>query len=118
MSDEICLNGLTVRGRHGVLEQERRDGQDFIVDVRLQVDTRPAATSDALVDTVDYGQLAQRLAAVVSGRPLALIETLAQRLADVCLEDRRVTRAEVTVRKPQAPIRLAFGDVAVTVVRP
>jgi dihydroneopterin aldolase len=118
MSDQIRLNGLTVRGRHGVLEQERRDGQTFVIDVRLQVDTRSAAVSDALVDTVDYGQLAQRLAAVVSGPPMALIETLAERLAEVCLEDDRVTRAEVTVHKPQAPIPLVFGDVAVTIVRP
>ncbi len=118
MSDEIRLSGLTVRGRHGVLEHERRDGQDFTIDVRLHVDTRSAAASDALVDTVDYGQLAQRLAAVVSGPPVALIETLAQRLAVACLADERVARAEVTVHKPQAPIPLVFGDVAVTIVRP
>jgi dihydroneopterin aldolase len=118
MSDQIALTGLTVRGFHGVLPEERRDGQDFVVDVVLDVDTRMAAQSDDLADTVDYGVLADRLAAVVAGDPVDLIETLASRLADVCLQDPRVISARVTVRKPQAPIAHPFTDVAVTVVRP
>ena len=118
MSDRIRLTGLTVRGFHGVLPQERREGQDFVVDVALSVDTRAAAVSDALEDTVDYGTLAARLAEVVAGEPVDLIETLASRLAAVCLEDRRVISAEVTVHKPSAPIPLEFTDVSVTVVRP
>lgn len=116
--DVIALTGLRVFGRHGVLPQERRDGQDFVVDVRLSVDTRSAAASDALEETVDYAVLADRLAAVVAGEPVNLIETLAARLAEVCLTDPRVVTAEVTVRKPGAPIPHAFADVAVTVVRP
>ena len=117
-TDRIALTGLRVRGHHGVLPEERRDGQDFLVDVVLHVDTRVAAASDALVDTVDYGTLATSLAAVVAGEPVDLIETLACRLADVCLSDPRVITTEVTVHKPSAPIPLAFADVAVTVVRP
>ena len=118
MSDVIRLTGLTVRGFHGVLPSEREQGQDFVVDVALSVDTRAAAASDALDDTVDYGTLASRLAEVVAGEPVDLIETLASRLAAVCLQDRRVISAEVTVHKPSAPIPLAFTDVSVTVVRP
>ena len=118
MSDAIRLTGLRVRGFHGVLPEERRVGQDFVVDVALALDLRPAAASDDVADTVHYGELAERLAAVVAGEPVDLIETLAERLAAVCLADRRVTRAEVTVHKPQAPIPVAFGDVSVTVVRP
>ena len=118
MSDAIRLTGLRVRGFHGVLPEERRDGQDFVVDVALRLDLRAAAASDDVADTVHYGELAERLAAVVAGDPVDLIETLAERLAAVCLEDRRVIRAEVTVHKPQAPIPLPFGDVSVTVVRP
>ena len=116
--DQISLTGLRVWGRHGVLPEERRDGQDFVVDVALTVDTRAAAASDDLADTVDYGGIADRLAAVVAGEPLNLIETLAARLADVCLQDDRVISVEVTVHKPAAPIPHAFSDVAVTVVRP
>lgn len=118
MSDRIALTGLRVRGFHGVLAQERRDGQDFIVDVILHLDLRAAGAYDALADTVDYGDLAQRLAAGVAGDPLDLIEALAERLAGLCMADPRVSRVEVTVHKPRAPIPLAFTDVAVTVVRP
>lgn len=118
MSDRIELKGLRVRGHHGVLEQERQEGQDFVIDVELTVDTRAAAASDALAATVDYGDLAQRIAAVVAGEPVNLIETLAARLAELCTEDPRVIRARVTVHKPSAPIPLPFADVSVTVERP
>ncbi len=117
-SDRIRLSGLRVRGHHGVLPAERRDGQDFVVDVALELDLRPAAASDDLAATVDYGGLAERLAAVVAGEPVDLLETLAGRLAEVCLQSPLVRRAEVTVHKPQAPIGVRFGDVSVTVVRP
>jgi 7,8-dihydroneopterin aldolase/epimerase/oxygenase len=115
--DTITLSGLRVRGFHGVFEHERRDGQDFVVDAVLELSTSAAAKSDDLVDTVDYGDLAQRLAAVVSGAPVNLLETLVARLAAECLADRRVDAATVTVHKPQAPIPLAFEDVAVTIRR-
>lgn len=118
MTDEIRLTGLAVRGRHGVLPAERELGQLFVVDVALRLDLRPAARSDDVVDTVHYGELAERLAAVVAGEPLDLLETLADRLAQVCLADPRVTSATVTVHKPAAPIALPFADVSVTVVRP
>ncbi len=117
MTDRIALTGLRVSGRHGVFEHERRDGQDFVVDAVLEVSTSAAAASDDLADTVDYGELAQRLAAVVAGEPVNLLETLVNRLADACLADPRVAAATVTVHKPQAPIPLAFDDVAVTVRR-
>ena len=112
--DRIALTGLRVRGHHGVLPEERRDGQDFLVDVVLRLDLRPAAASDDVADTVHYGELAERLAAIVAGEPVHLIETLADRLADACLADPRVAVATVTVHKPQAPIDLEFADVAVT----
>ena len=117
-ADRIALTGLRVRGFHGVLAQERVDGQDFLVDVVLHLDLAPAAASDAVVDTVHYGELAERLSAVVAGEPCDLVEALADRLAAVCLSYAAVQRAEVTVHKPSAPIPLAFADVSVTLVRP
>jgi len=117
VADRIALTGLRVRGYHGVFDFERRDGQDFVVDVELELDTARAAASDDLADTVHYGELAEGLAAVVAGDPVNLLETLAQRLADVCLADVRVHAATVTVHKPQAPIPLTFADVAVTIRR-
>jgi 7,8-dihydroneopterin aldolase/epimerase/oxygenase len=115
--DRITLTGLRVRGHHGVLPSERRDGQDFVVDAILELDTTPAATSDDVRDTVHYGELAGTLAAIVAGDPVDLIETLAARLASACLEDSRVEAVEITVHKPEAPIAQVFDDVAVTVRR-
>jgi dihydroneopterin aldolase len=117
MTDRIELTGLRVRGRHGVYEFERANGQDFVVDVTLELDVSGAAASDDVADTVHYGELADRLVAIVAGEPVALIETLADRLVVACLEDVRVGAATVTVHKPQAPIAHAFTDVAVTVRR-
>jgi dihydroneopterin aldolase len=116
-SDRIALTGLTVVGYHGVYPEERRDGQPFVVDAVLELNTAKAAASDDVQDTVHYGELAGKLAAVVSGEPVNLLERLVARLADVCLDDERVTAAEVTVHKPKAPIPLEFADVAVTVRR-
>ena len=118
MGDRIALTGLRVRGQHGVLAAERADGQDFVVDAVLELDLRPSGASDDLADTLDYGVLATQLAAVVAGEPVDLLETLATRLAQVCLADGRVVSVEVTVHKPSAPIDLSFTDVSVTVIRP
>jgi dihydroneopterin aldolase len=115
--DTISLTGLRARGYHGVYESERANGQDFVVDAVLELDLSGAAASDRVEDTVDYGALAGRLVAVVTGPPVNLIETLADRLAEVCLAYRRVAVATVTVHKPQAPIRHEFADVAATLRR-
>jgi len=117
-TDRISLLGLRASGRHGVLDHERRDGQEFVVDAVLWLDTRAAAAADDLSLTVDYGAVADRLAAVVSGEPVALIETLAGRLAAACLAaDRAVREVEITVHKPHAPVSVPFRDVTVTIRR-
>ena len=117
MSDRIELRGLRVRGHHGVFEHERRDGQDFVVDLIVWLDLRAAAASDDLADTVDYGALAARAAAIVGGEPCDLVEAVAGRIADDVLSNGRVRAVEVTLHKPQAPIPLEFADVAVVVHR-
>lgn len=115
--DEIQLTGLTVFGRHGVFDHERENGQEFVIDLRLHLALAGAAASDDVTDTVHYGELAEKVAAVVGGEPVNLIETLAQRIADVTLEDERVQQVAVTVHKPHAPIALSFSDVSVTILR-
>jgi dihydroneopterin aldolase len=117
MSDTITLTGLRVRGRHGVYDFERQQGQEFLVDAIIEFDAVQSAATDDVTDTVDYGELAERLVAVVAGEPVNLIETLAGRLVDACLVDPLVQAATVTVHKPQAPIPFKFADVAVTVRR-
>jgi dihydroneopterin aldolase len=117
MADRIELRGLKVRGNHGVFDHERRDGQDFVVDITLWIDLAAAADSDDLRDTFDYGTLAQRAAAIVAGTPRNLIETVAAEIAEDAMADLRVHAVEVTVHKPQAPIPLDFADVAVVARR-
>lgn len=115
--DRITLTGLRARGHHGVYDFERAQGQDFVVDVVLELDLSRAAASDDVTDTVHYGELAERLVKIVEGEPVNLIETLADRLVAACLCDDRVSTATVTVHKPQAPIPHEFADVAVTLSR-
>jgi dihydroneopterin aldolase len=115
--DRVELRGLRARGRHGVLAHETALGQVFVVDLTLHLDTRPAAESDDLEQTVDYGAMAVAVHAVVTGEPVALIETLAQRIADVALGPERVRAVDVSIHKPEAPITVPFDDVVVTVHR-
>src|SRR4051794_31833610 len=119
MTDKITLSGLRARGRHGVYEFERASGQEFVVDVLLELDLTPAAASDDVRDTVHYGELATRVVALIEGEPVNLIETLAERIARECLTyaEKSVRKVMVTVHKPQAPIPHEFADVAVTVTR-
>ena len=115
--DQITITGIRAFGYHGVYPDEKRDGQDFVVDVELHLSTRRAAETDDVADTVHYGELAEEVAAIVSGDPVDLLETLASRIADAALARSLVQIAKVTVHKPQAPIPVPFGDVAVTVWR-
>ena len=117
MTDELEIRGIECFGHHGVFEAERREGQTFVIDLALGLDTAPAAASDDLRDTVDYGSLVENVKAAVEKDPVDLIETLAQRIADVCLWDDRVQWARVTVHKPDAPIDANFSDVALTITR-
>ena len=116
-ADRIALTGLRARGRHGVYDFERAQGQEFLVDVVLELDLAKAVATDDVADTVHYGELADRLVAVMAGEPVALIERLADRLLAECLADARVRAATVTVHKPQAPIPHEFADVSVTLRR-
>lgn len=117
MTDRIELRGLRVRGHHGVLPEERRDGQLFGIDVVIETDVSTAASTDDLGETVDYATVARQVAAIVGGEPVDLIETLAVRLAESCLRHPGVAAVAITVHKPQAPIGMPFDDVAVHVRR-
>jgi dihydroneopterin aldolase len=115
--DELSVIGIECFGHHGVFEHERREGQTFVVDLILGLDTHKAASSDDLRDTVDYGSLVARVKAAVESDPVDLIETLAERISGVCLMNDRVEWARVTVHKPDAPIEATFADVTLTITR-
>jgi 7,8-dihydroneopterin aldolase/epimerase/oxygenase len=115
--DRLAVTGIEGFGHHGVLDFERRDGQVFLADLVLGLDTRDAARSDDLQDTVDYGSLVAKVRTAIESDPVDLIEALAQRIADICVEDPRVRWVEVTVHKPGAPIDATFTDVSLTITR-
>ena len=117
MVDRIAIRGLTAFAHHGVYAFERRQGQTFRLDAVLEVDTRPAAESDDLEKTVNYAELAKQLYSTLSGEPVDLLETLAQRLADVCLAYPLVEAVEISVHKPEADLGVPFSDVVVTIRR-
>jgi dihydroneopterin aldolase len=115
--DRLAVLGIEATGYHGVLDFERREGQTFRVDLVLGLDTRAAAESDLLQDTVDYGTLVASVKKAIESDPVDLIEKLAARIADICLADARVQWTEVTLHKPDAPIEATFSDVALTIRR-
>ena len=117
MADLIRLVGIAATGYHGVLAEERRDGQTFVADVTLQLDTREAAAGDRLDATVDYAAVAVRVSEILAGEPADLIETVAERIAAALLADPRVDAVDVVLHKPQAPIPVPFTDVTVEIHR-
>lgn len=115
--DCITLTGLRAFAHHGVFEHERRDGQQFVIDVTARLDLRGAGSDDELASTVHYGVLAEQVVTAVEADPVDLIETVAERVAAVVLRHGAVYEVDVTVHKPQAPITVPFSDVSVTIVR-
>ncbi|MGE0817150.1 MAG: dihydroneopterin aldolase [Candidatus Nanopelagicales bacterium] len=115
--DRVAVRGISATGHHGVFEFEKREGQTFVVDVVLGMDTREAAATDDLATTVNYAEVAADVVALIEDDPVDLIEKLAQQIADACLARERVQAVEVTVHKPEAPVGVPFSDVAVTILR-
>ena len=115
--DSITLTGLRVRAHHGVYDFERENGQDFVVDLVVGIDLQPASTSDDVAATIHYGDLAEKVAAAVASDPVDLIETVAERVADIVLAYPAAISVRVTVHKPDAPISVPFDDVAVSILR-
>lgn len=112
----IKLTGLKAWGNHGVLESERAYGQEFVIDATLWLEL-DSKLNDDVEKTVNYADLAIALKQNVGQNPVNLIETLAQRLAQVALKQagRLARKVEITVHKPSAPIAAEFEDVSVTV---
>ena len=116
-ADRLVLTGITGFGHHGLFGFERSQGQQFVVDLVCSVDLSQAGQTDDIADTVDYSGLASAVVADIEREPLNLIEALAERIARTCLRTPRVQSVEVTVHKPQAPLPVRVGDVAVSLTR-
>jgi dihydroneopterin aldolase len=115
--DVIEIKGIKGFGWHGLLEDERLNGQEFIVDVSYWLNTKKAAKSGDVDHTVNYAEVAQCVHDLIVGEPVGLIETLAENIADRVLKIKRIRHVEVTVHKPHAPIPVEFQDVTVSIFR-
>lgn len=116
-TDRIHIKGLSAFGFHGVLPEERLNGQNFIVDLELEIDSRPASLSDDLAQTVNYAEISDEVVALIQGPAVNLIETLAARIAEKILHHDAVQRVSVQVNKPNAPINQIFSNVSITITR-
>lgn len=116
--DTLTLTGLEVFAHHGVFDFERANGQIFLLDLVVWLDTAGAAAGDDLEQTLHYGELAIEVAEAVASEPVDLIETLAERVASLVLAHAVARRVRVTVHKPDAPIPVPFADVSITITRP
>ena len=115
MSDNITIKGIKGIGKHGVFEEEKINGQNFVVDVELKTDMKVAAHSDDFSKTVNYDEVAVLIHETIQGPSVNLIEHLAEKIGDAIMERfPRIDEVEVTVHKPNAPVSVPFGDVSVT----
>jgi len=114
--DRVCVRGLRVLGRHGVLPEEHARDQPFVIDISAVTDVRAAGQSDALADTLDYAKMASLASRIVAEESCALLERVAALVCRAILADAHVEEVTVGVKKPQAPLGLdaAFVEVVVT----
>ena len=118
MSDKISIKGLKGFGYHGVFDFEKRDGQDFYIDLDLQLDLAVASKSDELHDSVDYSKITSIALQAIENQKFDLIERLAGFIADAIKDEFPVIqKIEVTVHKPSAPVRESVTDISVTITR-
>lgn len=117
MNDVISVSGLKLWGYHGVHDHEKNTGQWFLIDLFVEVDTNQAAASDDVLQTLNYSQLIDRVAEVVTGEAVDLIETLAAQIMQVIWEFPGALQATVSVHKPGAPVKHPVSDIAVTITR-
>lgn len=118
MADLIRISGIKGFGYHGVFDSERTNGQDFYVDVELELDLTQASVSDDVNDTINYADVTKLVVEEITSNPVSLIEKLAGRIADQIKSDFfQAKRVTVTVHKPQAPISEDVKDISVTISR-
>lgn len=117
MSSTIWLTGLGAHAHHGVHAFEREQGQRFVLDIGMVLDTRPAARSDAVEETVSYAEVAEVAHAILVGEPSNLLETVAERVAAAVLAFPGVQAVTVVLHKPDAPVGFPFHDVSLTIHR-
>jgi len=118
MKDEIIISGLKVFAWHGVYEEEKEKGQNFIVNAKLSLDTSLAGESDSLEDSVDYGKVCLFINDFMRINRFNLLEAVANQMARKIMVRFPMTQSvELEVMKPEAPIPLPFENVSVKITR-
>ena len=113
--DQITIRDLHLRTIIGINEEERRNRQDVLINILMDVDMRRAGASDDIDDAVNYRTITKRIIQMVENSRFYLVERMAAEIAAICLDDLRVERVRVTVEKPGA-LRFA-RSVGVTIER-
>ena len=117
MGDQIAITGIRGFGYHGLFDSEKKSGQEFIVDIRIEADLSEACQSDEIESTIDYGKVAMRVKELIESDSFNLIERLAEVIAERVKQEFQAKFVEVTVHKPSAPVDLEFEDISVTIKR-
>jgi dihydroneopterin aldolase len=118
MADLIEIKGIKSFGYHGVLESEKVTGQDFYVDVVLEVDLTRASVTDDVFDTINYAEVTDLVVAEITGDRVSLLEKLAGKIVDrIKATYPQAATVSVTVHKPQAPVNAQVKDISVTINR-
>jgi FolB domain-containing protein len=100
--DKILVRDLTARCIIGVNAEERREKQEVLINLSIYADLRKAGKSDKFEDAVDYRSIKKQILGEVEKSSYNLIEALAQRVAEICLENPAISQVKVTVEKPSA----------------
>jgi dihydroneopterin aldolase len=117
LMDEIRIEGIKGFGYHGLFPEEKKNGQEFIVDVTLHTDLSSAGARDDISATIDYGAVAARVKALIETDSYDLIERLATVIAERLKLEFSIPEVTITVHKPNAPVDLEFKDISVTIRR-
>ena len=116
--DIIKIDGLKIFAYHGVNPEEKETGQNFVFDIDIYVNMTTACFSDNVDDTVNYAKVIKTVTRAFTAQKFNLIERAAQVVADAVLEEYpEVFKVDLTLKKPEAPMRADFNFVAVNIVR-
>ncbi len=115
--DKIIMKDMQFYGYHGVLPEEQRLGQQFLIDVEMYLELKAAGKSDDLTKTISYADVYRQVREIVTGNKYKLIEALAENIAERLIKDFALEKITVRVKKPQAPIAGAFAYMAVEITR-
>lgn len=116
--DKILIKDLKFFAYHGVNPEEKRDGQNFILDITLYSDLSKPCLTDNVNDTVSYAKVIKTVRAVFTEKSFDLIEKAAQTVSDAILDSYpAIVKVKILLKKPEAPVKADFGFVAVEIER-